>query len=131
MTRDNEKTPIYKKWWFWMIVIVLLFIVIYAASPKQPATDENVATNSSSEEENNWSDAMKKCTVMEAVDIQKTGIGRESDNVFDDAKETCNSWYTDWGDDAFYSAVYADWEDRKEETIEDKPLTYYLDILNW
>lgn len=76
-------------------------------------------------------DALRKCTVMEAADIYNTGIGRKSSNVFDDAKATCEGWYSDWGEKDFFDAVYTDWDNRKSETIEDKDLNHYLNVLGW
>ena len=68
---------------------------------------------------------------MEAADIYTTGIGKKSDNVFNDARVTCDGWYSDWGEKDFFDAVYTDWENRKTEQVDGEPLTHYLDILGW
>jgi len=68
---------------------------------------------------------------MEAADIYTTGIGKKSDNVFNDGRDTCNTWYSQWGENDFFEAVYIDWENRKTEEIDGQPLTYYLTILGW
>ena len=52
-------------------------------------------------EEHSYIDALRKCTVMEAADIYTTGIGKKSDNVFNDARVTCDGWYSDWGENDY------------------------------
>lgn len=81
--------------------------------------------------QNKYMDALRKCTVMEGADIYTTGIGKKSDNVFNDARVTCQSWYEQWGEKEFVEIVNEDWNTRKNEKIDGKPLTYYLDILGW
>ena len=76
-------------------------------------------------------DALRKCSVMEAADIYTTGIGKKSDNVFNDGRASCESWYQQWGEKEFISIVEEDWKSRQNEQIEGKPLSYYLDILGW
>lgn len=88
-------------------------------------------TSTTTSEERSYLDALRKCTVMEAADIYTTGIGKKSDNVFNDGRDTCNTWYSQWGEDDFFEAVYIDWENRKTEEIDGQPLTYYLTILGW
>ena len=95
---------------------------------KQETKSETSTTTS---EERSYLDALRKCTVMEAADIYTTGIGKKSDNVFNDGRDTCNTWYSQWGEDDFFEAVYIDWENRKTEEIDGQPLTYYLTILGW
>lgn len=98
--------------------------------------EEQNNTNSQNQQEttedgHSYLDALRKCTVMEAADIYTTGIGKKSDNAFNDARVTCDSWYLDWGEDDFFDAVYTDWENRKTEQVDGQPLTYYLDVLGW
>ena len=69
---------------------------------------ENTASKENNEfkkkedsKKNNYMDALRKCTVMEAADIYTTGIGKKSDNVFNDAKVTCESFYEQWGKKIF------------------------------
>lgn len=75
--------------------------------------------------------AMRKCTAMEAADIYTTGIGKKSDNIFKDAKDTCQSFYNGGTADSFYEAINIDWNNRSEEIIDNKPLSYYTDKLGW
>lgn len=75
--------------------------------------------------------AMRKCTAMEAADIYSTGIGKKTDNVFTDAKNTCQTFYDGDAAESFYEAVNIDWSYRSEETIDDKLLSYYTDKLGW
>lgn len=75
--------------------------------------------------------AMRKCTAMEASDIYTTGIGKKTENIFADAKNTCQSFYDSGTTEGFYEAINLDWENRSEEKIDDKPLTYYIDKLGW
>lgn len=93
---------------------------------------ENQQTNTTLEKNDEERlDALRKCTVMEAADIYTTGIGGNPNTAFEDAKATCDGWYSKWGQKDFYDAVYTDWEDRKNETIDGKDLSYYLSILGW
>lgn len=133
MKKDNN--PFYKKAWFWVLVVAICTLV-YIISPKQGdqkhSNDVGIETETEHQTtEDKYLDTMKKCTVMEAADIYTTGFGKQSNNAFDDAKETCSFWYKDWGEEEFYSAVYEDWSNRQSEEIEGQPLTYYLEILNW
>ena len=68
---------------------------------------------------------------MEAADIYTTGIGKKSDNAFDDAKKTCETWYQQWGEKDFVEAANEDWSERKNEKIDGKELSYYIEILGW
>lgn len=131
---NSSNRKLYQKWWFWVAIVLGLLIIGSFASENQSSNtsvtpSENIVQEN--EEKEAWSIAMKKCMVMEGADIYTTGIGKKSDNVFDDAKDTCNSWYNDWGDDKFYSIVDEDWDNRKDEQIDNKPLTYYLEIVNF
>ena len=87
--------------------------------------------NTKSEQQDNYMNALRKCTVMEAADIYITGVGQKSDNVFNDARATCESFYDQWGEEEFIKTVNIDWKNRKNEKIEGKRLKYYLKILNW
>ena len=93
--------------------------------------EEETETNTTTTEEHSYLDALRKCTVMEAADIYTTGIGKKSNNVFNDARDTCNAWYSQWGENDFFEAAYSDWENRKNEKIDGQPLTHYLTILGW
>lgn len=75
--------------------------------------------------------AMRKCTVMEASDIYTTGVGKKTDNIFYDAKNTCEAFYEGGTPESFYEAIDIDWENRSEEKIDDRSLTYYVDKLGW
>lgn len=99
--------------------------------PKQENSMPKANNNTNTSSGNNYMDALRKCSVMEAADIYTTGIGKKSDNVFNDGKETCESWYKQWGEKDFFEAVNEDWKNRKNEEIDGKPLSYYLDILGW
>lgn len=76
-----------------------------------------------------YMEALRKCTVMEAFDILTTG--GKSDNAFDDAKKTCESWYKQWGEKDFFEAVNEDWKNKQNEQLNGKPLTEYLNTLGW
>lgn len=75
--------------------------------------------------------AMRKCTAMEAADIYTTGIGKKSDNIFEDAKNTCQAFYDGGTPESFYEAIDIDWSNRSGEMIDNKPLSYYTDKLGW
>lgn len=97
---------------------------------------ETIQTNDKKKSEtntkqDNYMDALRKCTIMEGAYIYTTGIGKKSDNVFNDARVTCQSWYEQWGEKEFVEIVNEDWETRKNEKVDGKPLTHYLDILGW
>ena len=94
-------------------------------------TTTTTTTQVTTSEEDNYMDALRKCTVMEAADIYTTGVGKKSDNVFNDGREKCESFVKDWGKKEFIKAVNTDWENRKTEEIEGQPLTHYLEILGW
>lgn len=95
--------------------------------------EQEQTTNTEEQKNNNdeYMDALRKCSVMEAADIYTTGVGKKSDNVFNDGRETCESWYKQWGEKDFLEAVNEDWKNRQNEEIDGKPLSYYLDILGW
>ena len=93
--------------------------------------NSNAVTNESQNEKNNYMDALRKCSVMEAADIYTTGVGKKSDNVFNDGRKTCESFYQQLGEKDFIDTVNEDWDNRKNEQIDGKPLSHYLDILGW
>ena len=76
-------------------------------------------------------DALRKCSVMEAADIYTTGIGQKTDNVFNDGRATCETMRDSFGESEFIEIIDTDWENRKSELIDGKPLSYYLGILGW
>ena len=95
---------------------------------------ETKTKSSKSNEKNNndtYMDALRKCTVMEASDIYTTGVGKKSDNVFNDAKTTCERFKNTLGEKDFIETVTEDWKNRQNEQIEGKTLSYYLDQLGW
>lgn len=95
------------------------------------ATTTEQTEKNNNESKNNYMDALRKCTVMEAADIYTTGVGKKSDNVFNDGRETCESFYQQWGEKDFIDTVNEDWKSRQNEQIDGKPLTHYLDVLGW
>lgn len=132
--KNSNDSKVYKKWWFWAIIVVIVLAISSGATNSDDGKDTASSSENSVEVDENredWVVAMKKCMVMEGADIYNTGIGKKSNNVFDDARETCNGWYNDWGEDEFYSAVNEDWSNRQNEEIDGKPLTYYIEILNF
>ena len=90
---------------------------------QKAATNENKNKNKTSN--NETMDTLRKCTVMEAADLYR---GNMEEGAFDKAKETCLELQKI---DDFDELINQDWENRKEEEIEGKPLSYYLDILGW
>lgn len=101
------------------------------SSSKQETKEETKKESSNNTSKNNYIDALRKCSVMEAADIYTTGIGKKSDNVFNDGRASCESWYQQWGEKEFISIVEEDWKNRQNEQIDGKALSYYLDILGW
>lgn len=101
------------------------------SNSKQETKEESKKETSNNSNQNNYMEALRKCSVMEAADIYTTGIGKKSDNVFNDGRKTCESWYKQWGEKDFLEAVNEDWKNRQNEEIDGKPLSYYLDILGW
>ena len=93
--------------------------------------EQEQTTNKDKQNNKEYMDALRKCSVMEAADIYTTGVGKKSDNVFDDGKKTCEAWNNQWGEKDFIDTINEEWENRKNEEIDGKPLTYYLDILGW
>lgn len=81
-----------------------------------------------------FTDALRKCTVMEASDIYITGIGGSRSTAFSDALKTCNSFVVDTyknNRELFISDATTDWNDRKNEQINGRNLEYYLSTLGW
>lgn len=92
------------------------------------------AEDKPAEEVGSYTDALRKCTVMEAFDIHTTGIGAKTDNAFNDGRETCEWMFKSVykGDEKdFIKTVGIDWEDRKSEQIDGESMPYYLGILGW
>lgn len=99
---------------------------------------EGQSTNTESvtpaEEADSYTDALRKCTVMEAFDIHTTGIGGKTNNAFNDGRETCEQMFRDVyknDEKTFISDVSIDWESRKNEQIDGEAMPYYLGILGW
>lgn len=100
-----------------------------SSSQQAPITNESASSSGDT-----YMDAMRKCTVMEAYDIHTTGVGAKSDNVFNDGRETCTSLFSsvyDGDEEMFISDVSTDWANNKDNQVDGKPLTHYLDILGW
>ena len=123
-----------------LIIITMIFVVTGCSLETTEETtnttnnkEQEQTTNTEEQKNNNdeYMDALRKCSVMEAADIYTTGVGKKSDNVFNDGRETCESWYKQWGEKDFLEAVNEDWKNRQNEEIDGKPLSYYLDILGW
>ena len=83
-------------------------------------------------EQNALDDARRKCTVMEASDINRTGGNRST--LFETAKTTCDTMYSSVYQsdrELFISDVTIDWSSRKSERIDGNDLTYHLNNLGW
>lgn len=75
-------------------------------------------------------DAKRKCTVMEAADLNRAG----NSDIFGNAKTNCESMYSSvykYDQDLFISDVTIDWNSRKSERINGSDLTYHLNNLGW
>lgn len=100
----------------------------------EPNSTEKKETSKNSEEKDPFTDAMRKCAVGEGYDIHTTGVGHKSDNVFNDGRKHCQFMFKEVykGDtEEFINDINIDWDDKKNEEVDGKPLTYYLDILAW
>ena len=107
-----------------------------AAEEETPAVNETTpkAEDKPAEEVSSYTDALRKCTVMEAFDIHTTGIGAKTDNAFNDGRETCEWMFESvykGNEKDFIKTVGIDWEDRKSEQIDGESMPYYLGILGW
>ena len=51
---------------------------------------------------------LKMCAVMEAADIYTTGIGKKSNNAFNDGRASCELCYSEWGEREFIEIVSED-----------------------
>jgi|GEM_PF-6217136 hypothetical protein len=90
------------------------------------------ATDAYTAQQNVLDDAKRKCTVMEASDIYRTG--GNSSNAFSTARTTCDTMYSSvykYDQDTFMSDVTIDWNSRKNERIDGNDLTYHLNNLGW
>lgn len=129
-------------------VIALLFLAVgLAGNDEGQQTQEQKPVETVKQEEQNKTqaekdledgtavtEAMRKCTVMEASDIYRTGIGKKSKNVFNDGREACTEFLRETynnDEEKFINAVNIDWANRKNEEIQGKNLEYYLSILGW
>lgn len=92
----------------------------------QPTTTEQTQKSTT---DDGYVELLRKCTVMEASDLYQTGS--TTGNVFDKAKETCEGFYKQLGNESFTEAVTTDWETRKNEEIEGHNLEYYKNQLSW
>ena len=126
-----------------LIVLVMLFTITGCDLETTESNEQNNNTNTQQEtkteeqqetkKENKTDDMdlLRKCTVMEAADLYTTGGAKTGENVFDKGKETCLQWYKEWSEKDFAEAVTEDWNNRQNEEIEGKTLSYYLDTLGW
>lgn len=123
---NSKKAPFYKKWWFWLIIGVVVIGGIGSLNQEEnePAGEQETTSSKTDSLE-----FLRKCTVMEAADIYASGIGGSRGSAFDDALKTCQSWEREWND--FEEIVEADWSIRKDEEIDGKPLSHYLEVLGW
>lgn len=122
--------------WGALIIVVAIIAIAVGVGIKtiiggEQAVQDDAKETDTSKTEDKYLDAMRKCTVMEAADIYKTGIGGNKDTAFDDAHKTCSKWYREWVEEDFYSAVYEDWEVRKDEIVDDDTLEQILAELKW
>ena len=101
-------------------------VIENAENNTENGTDKNVADNKT---QHDYMDAMRKCTVTEAADLYNYDDNKN--DVFNRARKTCEGYYTNWPEEDFYEAVYIDWEEHKNDTIEGKTLEYYLNTLGW
>lgn len=108
--------------------------------PQAPAS--NTSQNETDKNTDKYLEELRKCTAMEGSDIYLTdnilylrdGIGEietDIETAFTRAKQTCENWYKDWGEEEFYQLNEMDWETRQTEELDGHPLTYYLDKLGW
>ena len=123
---------------FTIFVVVLFVFIVSGCSTSlnfvestNEMESETKKTESQSEQNDQLMDALRKCTVMEAADIYTTGVGKKTDNAFNDGRDTCTELMNQMGYDDFVDTVNTDWQNRQNEQIEGKPLSYYLDILGW
>ena len=126
-----------KKVFIIIIVVLVCFIVSgcstssYFIESSNEIESETRKIESQSKQNDQLMDALRKCTVMEASDIYTTGVGKKTDNAFNDGRDTCTELMDQMGYDDFVDTVNTDWQNRQNEQIEGKPLSYYLDILGW
>lgn len=120
------------------IVLSVFIIIGMVVGSGDTNTEQSQEINNGSglkgETEVSLLDAMRKCSVMEAFDIQTTGIGVKSGNAFNDGRETCNSMLDNiynGEQDAFIQDTNTDWNTRSNERIDGKDMPYYLSILGW
>lgn len=114
-----------------LVVGAMIIFGTIAAKNANVSDNANGGQTNNSKSDDKYMDAMRKCTVMEAADIFRTGVGGKKNNAFEDARTTCSQWYRDWTEKDFYDAVYEDWENRKTEVVDGHNLEYYLSILGW
>ena len=103
-----------------VVGIIFIVVIIVAGIMSQNSSKEDKLL-----------DSLRKCSVMEGADIYNTQPGDKTENVFDKAKETCSSWVKQWGEENFIKNVNEDWESRKNEQVDGKPLEHFLSVLNW
>lgn len=96
-------------------------------------TNDNTTTQATPTQpsEPAYMEYLRKCTVMEAYDIITTGVGNKSGNPYVDAKKTCETFYSSFGEKDFIDAVSTDWNSEQTNTIDGKPLTDCIKDLGW
>lgn len=105
------------------VILALLVVAIFAGGSKE--------TEQTSEVSSGDLDSLRKCAVMEAADIYTTGVGKKSDNVFNDGREVCEEARGQLSQADFDELIEIDWLERRNDEIEGKPLEHYLTILGW
>lgn len=124
------------------VVVIAIFAVIGSGGTQGNTVMNNngdngnngTTTQETDKSEDEYMDALRKCTVMEAADIYTTGIGKKSDNVFNDGRDNCENIYKkiyQSDEDKFTEDIEASWAERKNEVIENNTLEYYMSSLGW
>lgn len=109
--------------WVLGVFLALVAVAIFVGGSKE--------TEQASEVSSGDLDSLRKCAVMEAADIYTTGVGKKSDNVFNDGREVCEELRAELSQADFDELIKADWAIRKDEQINGKTLEHYLTILGW
>ena len=114
-----------------VIVCIAIGAIYNALNPKKEEAKPTTTTTTAAQKEDVM-DYVRKCAVMEAADLYTDKTRTSTENVFDAGRKTCEKLRTQLGDDdEFIKTVKADWERRKDEQIDGKPLSHYLTTLNW
>lgn len=121
-----------KKWFIIIGVVIACAVIGGVYNAINPKKDDKPTTTTTTAPKEDVMEYVKKCAVMEAADLYTDKTRTSTENVFDAGRKTCEKLRTQIGDDEeFIKTVKADWERRKEEQIDGKPLSHYLTVLNW